>query len=96
MATALGTARKLERLSARAPDADTELRRALLRWYDAEARDLPWRKRRDAYAVWVSEVMLQQTQVAVVLRYWAPTLELPGCAKRARQGLSTLANGLTE
>jgi A/G-specific adenine glycosylase len=75
LATALGTARKLERLSARAPDADTELRRALLRWYDAEARDLPWRKRRDAYAVWVSEVMLQQTQVAVVLRYWAPFLE---------------------
>jgi len=57
------------------PDADAKLRRALLRWYDAEARDLPWRKRCDAYAIWVSEVMLQQTQVAVVLRYWAPFLE---------------------
>jgi A/G-specific adenine glycosylase len=50
--------------------AATELRAALLGWYDAQARDLPWRRTRDPYAIWVSEVMLQQTQVPVVLPYW--------------------------
>jgi A/G-specific adenine glycosylase len=45
--------------------------RALLRWYDRERRDLPWRRTRDPYAVWVSEVMLQQTRVATVLDYYA-------------------------
>lgn len=39
------------------------LRRRLQRWYARAKRDLPWRRTRDAYAVWVSEVMLQQTQV---------------------------------
>src|SRR5262249_58322996 len=46
------------------------LRRRLLAWYDAQRRDLPWRRCRDPYAIWVSEVMLQQTQVPVVLPYW--------------------------
>ena len=42
----------------------------LLRWYARERRDLPWRHTRDPYAILVSEVMLQQTQVArVVPRY---------------------------
>jgi A/G-specific adenine glycosylase len=45
---------------------------ALLGWYAREARDLPWRRTRDPYAILVSEVMLQQTQVArVVPRYLA-------------------------
>lgn len=45
---------------------------ALLEWYAREARDLPWRRTRDPYAILVSEVMLQQTQVArVVPRYLA-------------------------
>jgi A/G-specific adenine glycosylase len=51
------------------------LRRALLEWYDREQRPLPWRARRDAYAVWVSEVMLQQTTVATVLPYYAAFLK---------------------
>jgi A/G-specific adenine glycosylase len=43
---------------------------ALLRWFDTSARDLPWRRTRDPYAILVSEVMLQQTQVErVVPRY---------------------------
>ncbi len=42
----------------------------LLDWYAANARDLPWRRTRDPYAIWVSEVMLQQTQVATVIPYW--------------------------
>jgi A/G-specific adenine glycosylase len=42
----------------------------LLRWYDASARDLPWRKGHDPYATWVSEIMLQQTQVRTVIPYF--------------------------
>ncbi|WP_053237077.1 A/G-specific adenine glycosylase [Sandaracinus amylolyticus] len=45
-------------------------RDALLAWFDANARDLPWRRTRDPYAIWVSEVMLQQTRVETVLRYY--------------------------
>ncbi len=46
------------------------LRRALLAWYRREGRDLPWRRTRDPYCVWVSEVMLQQTQVATATPYY--------------------------
>jgi A/G-specific adenine glycosylase len=52
-------------------DGVRELRSLLLPWYDRNRRELPWRDARDPYAVWVSEVMLQQTQVATVLRYFA-------------------------
>ena len=43
---------------------------ALMRWYAREARDLPWRRTRDPYAILVSEVMLQQTQVERVIPRW--------------------------
>ena len=46
------------------------LRRRLLAWYADHARDLPWRKSRDPYRVWISEIMLQQTQVATVRDYF--------------------------
>jgi hypothetical protein len=46
------------------------LRRRLLRWYDHHRRDLPWRQSHDPYAIWISEVMLQQTQVQTVLPYY--------------------------
>ena len=42
----------------------------LVNWYEKRKRDLPWRKTRDPYAIWVSEVMLQQTQVKTVLGYY--------------------------
>ncbi len=42
----------------------------LLAWYDAYQRELPWRQSRDPYAIWVSEIMLHQTQVATVLPYY--------------------------
>ena len=42
----------------------------LLAWVRTDRRDLPWRRRRDPYAVWISEVMLQQTQVATVVPYF--------------------------
>ena len=51
---------------------NSKLRRlvpALLDWFAANARDLPWRRTRDPYAIWVSEIMLQQTQVKTVLPY---------------------------
>ena len=47
-----------------------ELQRCLIRWFREHARDLPWRRSRDAYRVWISEVMLQQTQVATVIPYF--------------------------
>jgi len=54
------------------PDSQwrARFRRGLRAWYDRHARDLPWRRRGDAYAVWLSEVMLQQTQVATVRPYF--------------------------
>jgi len=46
------------------------LRESLIRWYMANYRDLPWRKTTNPYHIWVSEVMLQQTQVKTVLPYY--------------------------
>jgi len=46
------------------------MRGPLLRWYSRQARDLPWRRTRDPYAIWVSEIMLQQTQVRTVIPYY--------------------------
>src|SRR3954467_4966849 len=45
-------------------------RRTLLAWYGKHGRDLPWRHTRDPYAILVSEMMLQQTQVATVIPYY--------------------------
>ncbi len=57
----------------------------LLDWFGANARDLPWRHTRDAYAIWVSEIMLQQTQVATVIPYWKRWMRaLPTIEKLAR------------
>lgn len=53
------------------PDfAFPELRQRLLAWYLQFGRDLPWRRTRDPYAIWVSEIMLQQTQVKTVIPYF--------------------------
>ncbi|MEA3204361.1 MAG: A/G-specific adenine glycosylase, partial [Thermoplasmata archaeon] len=49
---------------------DEAARTALLAWYRAERRDLPWRRTGDPYAVWVSEAMLQQTRVDVAIPYY--------------------------
>lgn len=50
--------------------AASPFRRALLAWYRKHGRDLPWRRTRDPYAILVSELMLQQTQVATVIAYY--------------------------
>src|SRR5882757_9623880 len=44
--------------------------KSLLRWYRANARELPWREQFEPYGVWISEIMLQQTQVKTVIPYW--------------------------
>ena len=45
-------------------------RDALLNWYDENKRDLPWRRTRDPYSIWVSEIMCQQTRVETVIPYY--------------------------
>ncbi len=53
------------------PEVRAALAGPLLDWYRIHKRDLPWRRRQDdPYAVWVSEIMLQQTQVATVIPYY--------------------------
>src|SRR5271170_4940152 len=50
-------------------------RKSLLGWFKQFQRDLPWRKNKDAYRVWLSEIMLQQTRVAAVIPYYERFLE---------------------
>lgn len=52
-----------------------ELQAEVLAWYRREARDLPWRRSRDPYRIWVSEIMLQQTRVETVKPYYHRFLE---------------------
>ena len=69
---------KICKLHSFSPCDIENLGKHLLNWYDASKRDLPWRRissqetdrNRRGYAVWVSEVMLQQTQVATVVDYY--------------------------
>jgi A/G-specific adenine glycosylase len=72
-----GTAVPGQRSHSRSPVGDDTnavpiiaFQHALLRWYDANRRDLPWRKTRNPYRIWVSEIMLQQTRVAAVLEHY--------------------------
>jgi A/G-specific adenine glycosylase len=66
-------------------------RKALLDWYLENQRDLPWRQTTDPYAIWVSEVMLQQTQVATVLPYYRQFLKcFPDLKSLARADLQAI------
>jgi A/G-specific adenine glycosylase len=62
----------------------------LLDWFAVNARDLPWRRTSDPYAIWVSEIMLQQTQVKTVIPFWnrwmseLPTIEAAAKAPSAK------------
>src|SRR6201998_4602544 len=62
----------------------------LLEWFLTGARDLPWRRTHDPYAIWVSEIMLQQTQVRTVIPFWErwlrelPTIEATAKAPSAK------------
>ncbi len=67
------------------------IRRGLLKWFRANARDLPWRRTDDPYAIWVSEIMLQQTQVATVIDYYNRFLKkFPTVEKLARAKQDTV------
>ena len=74
------------------------MRKSLLSWYDGHARDLPWRREGDPYRVWLSEVMLQQTQVETVIPYYARFLEayptLAALAAAGEQEVLKLWEGL--
>ncbi|MGD0918201.1 MAG: A/G-specific adenine glycosylase [Thermodesulfobacteriota bacterium] len=60
----------------------------LLRWFEKNGRDLPWRKTQDPYAIWVSEIMLQQTQVVTVIPYYQRFLRaFPTISRLARADL---------
>jgi len=64
---------------------DPRLRARLLAWYRANKRDLPWRRTRDPYAIWISEAMLQQTRVETVIPYYERFLaRLPDVESLAR------------
>ncbi|HKU26670.1 MAG TPA: A/G-specific adenine glycosylase [Candidatus Sulfotelmatobacter sp.] len=66
-------------------------RQKLLTWYDVHARDLPWRKNRDPYRVWVSEIMLQQTRVAAVIEHYHEFLRrFPNVKKLAKATLPSV------
>lgn len=62
-------------------DKILSFRQKILTWYDANKRDLPWRRSKNPYHIWVSEIMLQQTRVDTVIPYyerfldWFPTVE---------------------
>jgi A/G-specific adenine glycosylase len=70
------------------PSSTRELQHNLLRWFRKHRRDLPWRRSRDPYRIWIAEVMLQQTRIAAVVPYYDrflgrfPTV---GSLARARQ-----------
>jgi A/G-specific adenine glycosylase len=52
-----------------------KLRRRILSWFAERKRDLPWRRTRDPYRIWLSEIMLQQTRVSAVIPYYERFLE---------------------
>lgn len=52
------------------PKETQNFQSSLLGWYSHHQRDLPWRRTRDPYAIWISEIMLQQTRVAAVIPYY--------------------------
>jgi len=65
------------------------IQKRLLRWFEENKRDLPWRRTQDPYAVWVSEIMLQQTQVATVIPYYQKFLKsFPTLRHLAKANLS--------
>ena len=70
------------------PTSLREFRGRLLAWYAAHRRDLPWRRTRDPYRIWVSEIMLQQTRVAAVLEGGYNVETLPALVRAAHDGFT--------
>jgi A/G-specific adenine glycosylase len=82
----------------RKPATIATLRRQLLEWYARNRRDLPWRRNPDPYSIWVSEIMLQQTRVAVVVERYETFLArfptLVSLAQAPEQDVLALWSGL--
>ncbi len=69
----------------------TTVQRKLLRWFDRNQRDLPWRRTKDPYRIWVAEIMLQQTRVPTVVPYYRRFLRaFPTVQKLARARLTSV------
>ncbi len=67
----------------------SKIQTQLLRWFEKNGRDLPWRKTGDPYAIWISEIMLQQTQVGTVIPYYQNFLNsFPSVYHLAKANLS--------
>lgn len=67
------------------------IQKALIAWFAANARDLPWRRTSDPYAIWISEIMLQQTRVQTAIPYYERFLgRFPTVEKLARARLDTV------
>lgn len=81
-----------------APPATRPIVRRLLQWFPEHARELPWRRTLDPYAIWVSEIMLQQTQVKTVIPYHARWLralpDVPRLAAAPLEQIHKLWEGL--
>ena len=80
-----------------APIDARALRRRLLAWHDRHGRkDLPWQRSRDPYRIWVSEIMLQQTQVRTVIPYYERFLKrFPDVQTLARAKLDSVLHHWT-
>ena len=80
------------------PSRNAALRRRLLAWFDRERRPMPWRETPTPYRVWISEIMLQQTQVATVIPYFerfvARLPDLESLATVDEEALLSLWSGL--
>jgi A/G-specific adenine glycosylase len=73
------------------PQANSGLRKSLAEWYRQTRRDLPWRRTSDPYRIWVSEVMLQQTQVQTVGPYYDRFIaQFPDVSSLARANLQSV------
>ena len=74
------------------------LRKQLIAWYEKNQRDLPWRAGKEPYAIWVSEIMLQQTRVAVVVDRYVAFMQrfpsLPELAQASEQDVLAMWSGL--
>ena len=72
-------------------ELNLQFTRKLMRWFDENQRDLPWREDKEPYHVWVSEIMLQQTRVEAVREYYLRFMkELPTVADLAAADEETL------
>ncbi|WP_347239952.1 A/G-specific adenine glycosylase [Oscillatoria sp. FACHB-1406] len=93
-----------KRIEPPVPEEIAQLQKSLRSWYKAQGRSLPWREDQDSYKIWISEIMLQQTQVKTVIPYYQRWLDkfptLPDLAAadlqtvlKAWEGLGYYARG---